>query len=53
VEAPTSFPEVEPGVRRRFVFHRFPYAVLFRVLDDEVQVVAVMHLHRRPGYWRA
>jgi toxin ParE2 len=50
-EAPERFPELEPGVRRRLVFHRFPYAVLYRVLDDEVQVVAVAHLRRRPGYW--
>jgi toxin ParE2 len=52
-EAPERYPELEPGVRRRLVFHRFPYAVLYRVLDEEVQVVAVAHLRRRPGYWRA
>lgn len=51
VEAPERFPEIEPGVRRRLVFHRFPYAVLYRILGDEVQVVAVMHMHRQPGYW--
>src|SRR5687767_344465 len=51
-EAPERFPEVEPGVQRRLVFHRFPYAVLFRATADEVQVIAVMHLHRRPDYWR-
>ena len=52
IEAPHSFPETEPGTRRRLLFHRFPYAVLYRILGNEVQVVAVMHLHRRPGYWR-
>ena len=51
-EAPTSSPELEPGVRRRLVLQRFPYGVLYRVTEDEVQIVAVMHLHRRPGYWR-
>ena len=51
-EAPELFPEMEPGIRRRLVLHRFPYAVLYRIMGDEVQVVAVMHLHRRPGYWR-
>jgi plasmid stabilization system protein ParE len=50
---PERFPEIEPGVRRRLVSHRFPYAVLYRLRGDEVQVVAVMHLHRRPGYWRS
>lgn len=52
VEAPERFPELEPGVRRRFVFHRFPHAVLYRIVGDEVQVVAVMHMRRKPGYWR-
>ncbi len=51
-EGPERFPEVEPGVRRRLVLHRFPYAVLYRIVGNEVHVVAVMHLHRRPGYWR-
>jgi hypothetical protein len=30
---------------------RFPYRILFRDFPDRVQVVAVAHLSRRPGYW--
>src|SRR5579871_5337227 len=30
---------------------RFPYGIIYTVLEDEILVVAVMHLHRRPGYW--
>jgi len=52
LETPEAFPELESGVRRRLVGHRFPYGILYRVLNDEVQIVAVMHLHRRPGYWK-
>ena len=51
-EGPERFPEVEPGVRRRLVLHRFPYAVLYRIVGNDVHVAAGMHLHRRPGYWR-
>jgi plasmid stabilization system protein ParE len=51
-EAPERYPELEPGIHRRLVLHRFPYAVLYRIAGEEVQVVAVMHLNRRPGYWR-
>jgi hypothetical protein len=39
-------------VRRRLVLHRFPHAVLYRATAGEVQIIAVMHLHRRPGYWQ-
>jgi plasmid stabilization system protein ParE len=52
LESPQRWPEIEPGIRRRFVFHRFPYAMVYRIVGDEIQIVAVMHLHRRPGYWR-
>jgi plasmid stabilization system protein ParE len=31
----------------------FPYGIIFRLRDDSIQIVAVMHLHRRPGYWSA
>jgi plasmid stabilization system protein ParE len=36
---------------RRCLCQRFPYAVLYRVTTDEIRILAVMHLRRRPGYW--
>jgi hypothetical protein len=31
---------------------RFPYRVVYRNRPDEIVVVAVAHLRRRPGYWK-
>ena len=31
---------------------RFPYGIVYLPRDTEIVVVAVMHLHHRPGYWR-
>lgn len=31
---------------------RFPYRLLYVVQPERVYVVAVMHLHRQPGYWQ-
>jgi toxin ParE1/3/4 len=31
---------------------RFPYGILYEPREEEVIIVAVMRLHRRPGYWR-
>jgi len=37
-------------IRRRLI-HRFPYGLLYRVDPDEIVILAVMHLKRRPNYW--
>lgn len=31
---------------------RFPYGVIYVLEPDHVWIVALMHLHREPGYWR-
>lgn len=40
------------GDNRKLNFHRFPYAIVYSVHADAIYVKAVMHLHRRPFYWR-
>jgi len=46
-----TWPAVAPGIRR-YLLKRFPYGVLYKVDDQGIQVVAIMHLSRRPGYWQ-
>ena len=48
---PSAWPVLEGDVRRCLV-HRFPYGILYCVESGLVHVLAVMHLHRRPGYWK-
>ena len=48
---PRAWPVLEGEVRRCLV-NRFPYAVLYSIEPDRVFVLALMHLHRRPGYWK-
>jgi hypothetical protein len=48
--APERWPEIESGVRRYRV-RRFRYGIVYRIRPDHVEVIAVMHLSRRPGYW--
>jgi len=31
---------------------RFPFGIIYRVKRRRIEVLAVMHLHRRPGYWQ-
>jgi toxin ParE1/3/4 len=37
---------------RRYPVHRFPYGVIYRLIGDgTVEIVAIAHNKRRPGYW--
>lgn len=37
---------------RRFVLSRFPYSIIYKIIENrEISVVAIMHNHRKPGYW--
>jgi plasmid stabilization system protein ParE len=54
-DAPRVWPPW-PGVGensgvRRFLLARFPFAIGYTVKADEVIILAVAHLRRRPGYW--
>ena len=50
-EAPDRW-RVLDGDVRRCLARVFPYAVLYTIEADYVLIVAVMHGHREPGYWR-
>ena len=47
-----AWPIVEDDVRRCLT-NRFPYGVLYSVESDRIYILAVMHLHRHPEYWKS
>ncbi|MCX8090882.1 MAG: type II toxin-antitoxin system RelE/ParE family toxin [Verrucomicrobiae bacterium] len=51
-EHPERFHRFDPPARRHFS-RSFPYAVVFIEKPGCIWIVAVMHMKRRPGYWRA
>jgi plasmid stabilization system protein ParE len=48
---PECFRKFDPPARRHFS-RDFPYAIIFLEKPDCVWIAAVMHMKRRPGYWR-
>ena len=56
IEAPERWPvarRVPPRLGARgYMLKRFPYDIVYRLVGDgELEVVAVAHHKRRPGYW--
>ncbi len=48
---PLLYPVIDLDVRRCLT-RTFPFGVLFRDHPHNIQVIAVMHLHREPTYWK-
>ncbi len=37
---------------RRCLTNRFPYGVIYNAADEEIFIIAVMQLNRKPEYWK-
>jgi plasmid stabilization system protein ParE len=51
-ESPEQWPRYIGGTHR-YVFHRFPFSLVYRQMGNEIVIVAVAHGKRKPGYWKA
>jgi plasmid stabilization system protein ParE len=36
---------------RRYLMKRFPFVIVYRVAAERIEIVAVAHGRRKPGYW--
>ena len=36
---------------RRYLVDRFPFGIIYAIKADRIFIIAIMHLHRKPGYW--
>lgn len=48
---PALYPFVDRDVRRCLA-KTFPYGVVYQIREKDIVIFAVMHLHRRPDYWK-
>lgn len=48
---PLAWPMMANGIRRCRLL-RFPYALVYVPDGGNILVLAIAHLHRKPGYWR-
>jgi len=51
LESPVRWPK-SLARTRRLGLHRFPFVIFYRQRKTSVQILAVAHTSRKPGYWR-
>ena len=52
VQTPLAYPRVQ-GETRRALVRRFPYAIYFHAMSDEIVVLGVVHGRRHPRRWQS
>ncbi len=50
-ESPEMWPQYDLDTRR-YVFPRFPFSLIYRIVEEGIEIVAVAHAKRKPGYWK-
>lgn len=48
---PKAHRRIEEELRKCRVPH-FPYGVVYRIRSNRIEIIAIMHLRRLPGYWK-
>jgi toxin ParE1/3/4 len=51
LRAPERWPIDASGLRR-YRLRRFPFLILYNIKPSIVQIIAVAHASRNPGYWK-
>jgi hypothetical protein len=50
IDYPEAWPKLSEKTRR-CLCSRFPFGIVYQVFHNEVFIIAVMQLNRKPGYW--
>ncbi len=51
-QRPQLYPTYLHGTQRR-ILDRFPFSIVYRELLNQIQIIAIAHAKRRPGYWKS
>ena len=49
--SPRRWPNHIHGARK-FLLTHFPFLIVYREIPSTVQILAIVHGHRRPSYWK-
>lgn len=52
IEFPDAWQKLDKNIRRCLT-NRFPFGVVYYQKDDEIIILAVMQLQRKPNYWKS
>jgi len=52
IHFPSAWPKFSENTRRCLT-NRFPFGVIYQIIEQEIYIIAVMQLNREPDYWKS
>jgi toxin ParE1/3/4 len=49
---PLAWPIIGDYEERRCLLERFPFGIIYKVIDNEIVIGAFMNLSKKPFYWK-
>ena len=37
---------------RRCLTNRFPFGIIYKITEERIIIIAIMHLNKKPNYWK-
>ncbi|OHC02559.1 MAG: plasmid stabilization protein [Planctomycetes bacterium RIFCSPLOWO2_12_FULL_40_19] len=50
LQFPQAWSQLSKNTRRCLV-NRFPYGIIYQTTEDEIFIIAIMQLNKKPNYW--
>ena len=50
IQFPKAWTQLSKNTKRCLT-NRFPFGIIYQILDNEILIIAIMQLNRKPGYW--
>lgn len=51
IRFPNTWPQFSSNTRRCLT-NRFPFGIIYQIIDNEIFIIAIMQLNRKPNYWK-
>ncbi|SIS84669.1 type II toxin-antitoxin system RelE/ParE family toxin [Belliella pelovolcani] len=49
---PTAWTPISKRLRR-CLLNKFPFGIIYQIRENEILIIAIAHLHRKPNYWKS
>jgi plasmid stabilization system protein ParE len=51
INFPNSWANSQYGFKR-YILNKFPFSIIYKIINNQIMIISVMHNSRKPNYWQ-